>query len=259
MNAWRFGAAGYSSVHRWAFVCRSLLNGQGVTMKSTLLWAGAALLAVMVGVMAALLLPTCGLRLPFGLGQVAVCPSEVVSGADEGMLRAALRSEIAALERGIAGVQCVPAPEPQTLPEPEAVEMPPLPELNEDLFDGADLSDLQGCWQLDSPYAAQNVVTGEVIAFSEWTVCFNNDGTGVETMRGSDGSTCEGPITGHFIPGQALIIEEEANLPCSNNFEIFRRTVTCRLDEQERALCNSYQAEGGGSAEVIMRRLQEVP
>ncbi len=227
-------------------------------MKSTLLWAGAAVLAVMVGVTAALILPACGLRLPFGLGQVLACPAAVTAHADYGALRAELESEIASLERGLAEVQCVPEPEPEPLPEPERVETPP-PELNEDLIDRADLNDLQGCWELDSPYAAQNVVTGEVISFSEWTVCFNNDGTGRESMRGSDGSTCEGPITGSFIPGQALVIEEDANLPCSNNFEIFRRTVTCRLDEQERALCNSYQAEGGGSAEVIMRRLQEVP
>jgi hypothetical protein len=227
-------------------------------MKSTLLWAGAAVLAVMVGVTAALILPACGLRLPFGLGQVLACPAAVTAQADYGALRAELESEIASLERGLAEVQCVPEPEPEPLPEPERVETPP-PELNEDLIDRADLNDLQGCWELDSPYAAQNVVTGEVISFSEWTVCFNNDGTGRESMRGSDGSTCEGPITGSFIPGQALVIEEDANLPCSNNFEIFRRTVTCRLDEQERALCNSYQAEGGGSAEVIMRRLQEVP
>ena len=229
-------------------------------MMSTLLWAGAAVLTVTIGVTSALILPACSLRLPFGLGQLSACPSVVTTQADKGALRAELQSEVASLERRLSGLQC--RPDPATLPEPERVETPlsePPPELNGDLLDRADLKDLQGCWELDSPYAAQNVVTGQVISFSEWTVCFNNDGAGRETMRGSDGSTCEGPITGSFLPGQALVIKEDANLPCSNNFEIFRRTVTCRLDEQERALCNSYQSETGGSAEVIMRRLQEVP
>lgn len=229
-------------------------------MKSTLLWVGAVVLAVMVGIMAALILPACGLRLPFGLGQVLACPPVATAQADDGALRAGLQADVAELERRLAGLQCEPEAKP--LPKPERVETPPPeppPELNKDLLDRADLNDLQGCWELDSPYAAQNVVTGQVISFSEWKVCFNNDGTGRESMRGSDGSTCEGPITGSFLPGQALVIKEDANLPCSNNFEIFRRTVTCRLDAQERALCNSYQSEPGGSAEVILRRLQEVP
>lgn len=224
-------------------------------MSRVLLWAGAAALALLVTLSAALILPACGLVLPFGLGTWAACPPVIVQSTEDAT-RDGLQAEIAGLERQIAALQCLPEPEPEL-----RAETPPLPEpeLGEDMLERADVGDLEGCWELDSPYAAQNRATGEVIEFSEWNVCFSADGTGRETMKGSDGSTCEGPVTGNFIPGQALIIEEPADLPCSNNLAILRRTVTCRLDLEQRAVCNSYQAEGGGNAEVIMRRLQEAP
>lgn len=222
-------------------------------MRNALLWAGAALLAIVVALGAMLILPACGLVLPLGLGQISECPATARTASADTALGTALQAEIVALERSISALQCVPELPPPVVPDP----IEEAPELDEEMLDRADLNDLQGCWVLDSPYAAQNKVTGEITHFSEWTVCFEMDGTGRETMTGSDGSTCEGPVTGGFVPGQALVIEEAANLPCSNGFAILKRTVTCRLDAGGRALCTSYQSEGGSSAEVIMRRLQE--
>ena len=221
-------------------------------MRSAFVWAGAGGLAVLTLAAGALILPTCGLRLPFGLGVLNECPVVVQVPSPSGgeAARSALLSEITALERRLSGLAC-PAPPPRA-------ETPPPP-LDEAMIDQADLGALQGCWMLDSEYRVQNRETGAITEYSEWTVCFDANGQGRETMRGSDGSTCEGAVSGSFIPGEALVIDEGDDLPCSNNVAILKRRVTCRLDENQRAVCNSFQPESGSNAEVIMRRAPETP
>lgn len=228
-------------------------------MRGAVVWAGAGGLAVMTAAAAALVLPACGLRLPFGLGTVLECPEQArlatPSGGDAA--RAALLAEIGGLERDIALLACTPERAEAPLLPPPPPEPPP--ELDEDMIEEADLGALRGCWMLDSPYRAQNRATGAITDYSEWTICFDGSGSGRETMRGSDGSTCEGAVTGSFLPGEALVIDEAEDLPCSNSVAILRRQVTCRLDADQRAVCNSYQPESGSNAEVIMRRAPEAP
>ena len=226
-------------------------------MKITLVWMAALALVGLVAFAAALLVPACGLRLPFTSLEIFACPVAAKPAAQpDHALRDSLRQEVAAMELRLAGLQC-PAPVPPA-PSPETVQDPlPPPPLDADLLERADLGELQGCWQLDSAYSAQNMVTGVVIDFPEWTMCFDSSGSGTETMRGSDGSTCEGPVKGTFLQGEALVVEEAADLPCSGDFAILRRRITCRLDADQQAACDSYQPEGGGVAEVIMRRAEE--
>ena len=232
-------------------------------MRIVSIWVGGAALLAVLAVTAALLLPSCAVELPFGGLRIGSCPGTVAPDplAEDQVASAALRAEIRALEARLSGLACPASPpepvaEPDPAPEPEPE---PPPTLDKDMIDKADLGDLRGCWALDSPYRTQNRATGEITDFSEWTVCFDAAGNGTETMQGSNGIRCEGPVSGSFIPGQALVIEEAANLPCSNDMEILQRRVTCRVDGAERASCSSFQPESGSSADVIMRRTQEAP
>ncbi|WP_444461332.1 hypothetical protein [Rhodobacter capsulatus] len=236
-----------------------------MSMRIVSIWVGGAALLAVSAATAALLLPSCEVALPFGSLWLGSCPGTILQDplAEDRVASAALRAEIRSLEARLAGLDCpapvaAPLPAPEPLPEPEPETDPP-PVLDKDMIDKADLGDLQGCWALDSPYRTQNRATGEITEFSEWTVCFDAGGNGTETMRGSNGIRCEGPVSGSFVPGQALVIEEAANLPCSNDMEILQRRVTCRVDGAERASCSSFQPESGSSSEVIMRRTQEAP
>jgi hypothetical protein len=97
------------------------------------------------------------------------------------------------------------------------------------------------------------------IDFADWEVCFGADGNGRETMAGSDGTTCAGPIQVRFDADGTLVIDEPADLPCSNGFAIFRREVRCAVDATGTASCRSLQPEVSGDSPVIMRRAKEQP
>jgi len=228
-------------------------------MRGLFVWVGAGGLVVAAVAAAAAILPACGLRLPFGLGTVLECPeiNRIALPSGGAAARAAILADISGLERDIAALACTP--QRVETPTPPPAPLPPAPELDEAMIDEGDVGALRGCWMLDSPYRAQNRETGAITEYSEWTICFDGSGRGQETMRGSDGSTCTGNVTGSFLPGEALVIDEAEDLPCSNQVAILRRQVTCRLDATQRATCNSYQPESGSNAEVIMRRAPEAP
>lgn len=235
-------------------------------MRIALIWTGSVALAALAAGCAALVLPACEIALPFGSYHLGICPGLHAGRKPSGgqPARDALQAEIRSLERALAGQNCRPvaAPEPEPVPVPAAEPEPPPeppPVIDQSMLDKADLSDLRGCWVLDSPYRTQNGVTGEVTEFSDWTVCFDAAGNGHETMQGSNGISCAGPVTGSFVPGQALVIEEADDLPCSDDMAILKRRVTCSVDQGQRASCESFQPEGGSRVDVIMRRSQEAP
>lgn len=236
---------------------------------------------MLVGVVAgsgALLLKSCGLRLPFFSVALSICDDGATQSAasriatlEEG--RSALLREIAALERGLATTQCeVTAPEPPReradLMPPPQFDMPPPqfdapparpsdPEgLDRDSFESRDISVLDGCWDLDSDYRTRNVDTGAITDYTRWHMCFDQTGRGTQTMQATDGTTCQGPVEGRFDEAGRLIMDDGTPVQCSNGGTIFRRVITCELDDTGRADCLSRQPfDGrGGAAEVGLRR-----
>lgn len=246
-------------------------------MRPILIWAGAAMLGLAVLVAGALLLPACALRLPFGLLLAGPCTADpqIVALDRLRVERAALLAEIAALEGRLDGLACpapvAPDPQPSPQPEPDLPDLPallPLPEpppaplpdvapgeeLSEDMLREGNVEALSGCWALESVFITHDVDTGRPTEFRDWTVCFDQSGQGSQTMRGSDGSVCEGPVSGGFPGDGTLSIIEPADLVCDNGMTIFRRETTCSVDPSGRAACLSVQPQSGGSGEVIMRR-----
>jgi len=232
-------------------------------MRPMLMIPAAVLLVLFAAAAAVLLLPACGLRLPGGFLLNAACPVPAriaPAQADDGD---ALRREIATLERRLSQIECraEAPPPPAAVPEPEP-EPEPEDGLNRRAFAERDPSVIDGCWDLDSEYRVTNRRTGAVTEFSEWQICFSPDGTGTERMvgrRGQDRITCEGPLSRRFNEEGGLEIVEPRNLGCSNGSEIFRRIVTCTIDENNRADCRSRQPETGSNSPVRLRRAQGTP
>lgn len=151
--------------------------------------------------------------------------------------RAVLRSRVFELERELAAMQCVAEP-----PDPNAP-------LSPEGWLGRDLSMLRGCWALESSYRTRNVDTGEIVSYPRWQMCFDAEGNGTQLMEGSDGSTCEGPVTARFDTG-GLALVEPGDLPCSDGGAIHRRDILCAPAPEGRAMCDTLQQETGGEARV---------
>jgi hypothetical protein len=238
----------------------------------------ALLLVAAIGVSASLVLASCALNLPLGLGALGQCgPTAVLSASasQEDLNRiAVLTSDIGALERQIAGLQCkatppalrsepsvVAAPEPPTLApeptvEPEPEPAPPEPtadDLTQEDFGRGDIAVLKGCWDLDSVYRTRDEQTGRVYVYDRWSLCFDDIGQGVERMRATSGETCVGPVTGQFTDDR-LRITEPANLSCTGGTEIFQRNLDCSLDAEGRANCTVSQPQVGTTSTARLRR-----
>lgn len=178
-----------------------------------------------------------------------------------------LQHEILLAENALGKIQCeaVHAPPPPAEQQPEPAPVPPpadvtapgpeVPQIDEQRWRSGDIGLLDGCWELDSDYRTQNVRTGRITHFNEWTMCFSGGaGAGRETMTATDGTTCSGPVSGRFDQDNRLVVREPRNLECSDNSFIYRRIVTCELAENGVANCVTAQPERNTRSEVRLRR-----
>ena len=218
----------------------------------------AVVLALVAGASVYLLVEACGLRLPFSNRIISLCPRDQVDAEKRAIevqvaQNRTLEADIAALERDLASQVCeaVPPPEPEPAPPPKVTETPSG--LAPDAFDEDDISVMEGCWELSSQYDVHHIRTGEIISFRDWRICFDGQGNGRETMRATNGLTCEGVLSGDIGEGR-LSMREPGNLICANGFEIFRRDITCALDAQGVANCSTYQPEIDGRGQATLRR-----
>lgn len=223
----------------------------------------ALLLVGAIGASTVLLLQSCGVRVPFTTWALSDCATGDQLALRTDQAAADRRTEdltgrIAALEQDLALMRCEPPP-PVTEPVVEPAPPPQTPPQTEsglapDAFDDRDISVMEGCWQLDSDYAVRDVDTGAVTQFRDWELCFDAEGNGRETMRATNGVTCEGPIRGRITERERLVMTEPGNLQCSNRSFIFRRDITCSIDAQGRANCESVQPETNSRGRATLRR-----
>ncbi|SFT66998.1 hypothetical protein [Sedimentitalea nanhaiensis] len=222
------------------------------------------LLVAVIGISAALLLRSCGVRLPFSQRIISVCENAdlLALRADLAVAdraNADLSSQVGALEQQLAGLVCEadppPLPPPPPPPRPKPPAKPKTPSgLAPDAFDGRDMSVMEGCWQLSSDYAVRDINTGKITRFKYWRICFDKNGNGTEQMRSTDGARCNGRLRGRMPGNGTLTMREPGNLQCDNGASIFRRDVTCKLDARGTAKCDTYQPETRGRGEATLRR-----
>ncbi|MBT3143072.1 hypothetical protein DS909_18585 [Phaeobacter gallaeciensis] len=215
-------------------------------------------LIALVGASANLLLQACGVTFPFTGNRLGKCEQPLAasvvlaqSQADQDAI--ALTQRIQSLEQRLARLQCKADPPPPPPPPP-----PPKPKtpsgLKPDAFDEADISVMEGCWELSSDYAVREINTGQITRFKYWRICFDKNGRGTEQMRSTNGVRCNGRLTGRMPGNGVLTMREPGNLKCDNDSSIFRRDITCRIDSRGRANCDTYQPETNGRSSATLRR-----
>lgn len=204
-----------------------------------------ALLAVVVAV-AALAFVSCAALPVFGTWLPGYCPDIASSDSTDALTRAqerraALQEHLGALERELLAL----GPCPAQVVSPDAVD----PER----WREQDISLFEGCWQLDSDFSLINPNTREVETVRDWKVCFEADGTGHQNFSLSNGVECAGTIRAFFTSQNTMGVEERRDIPCSDGINVTRKQGTCRLDLENRVVCEFTSRDGGRSTAQFQR------
>ncbi|WP_414897883.1 hypothetical protein [Rhodovulum sp. YEN HP10] len=172
----------------------------------------------------------------------------------------ALLRDIRRTENELAALQC------EAVPPAPAQDPPPATDsagIDPGIWNRGDIRVLDGCWELDSDFRTRDIQTGRITHYTQWEMCFDRQGNGRETMTATNGTTCQGAVSGQFLaPGtagdrQRLEVREPGNLRCSDGGYIHQRIITCELAGDGSASCVNFQPETGGRGEVRLRRRTE--
>ncbi len=235
-------------------------------MLRALIIVGSVTLVMSVSAVGYLVLQACAVVLPFGWQLPGACRDagvlselETLDGDNE-----ALRREILMLERRLGAVQCeadysgiesVPELPASVEPQIEATRpSQPEDEIDADAWEAGDVGLLEGCWELDSDIRVQDVDTGTYTHFNQWNMCFDASGQGRETMQATNGTSCEGTVSGQFRTTGRLAISEPGNLMCSDGSYIYQRDLDCSLSADGLASCAVRQPELQRNSTVRLRR-----
>ncbi|MBD0865453.1 MAG: hypothetical protein GDA36_07540 [Rhodobacteraceae bacterium] len=229
---------------------------------------GVGVLALLLVLIAALVLPACGVRFVVGQSLLQFCPVALTAPADQSTTdallerRRALLAEIQGLERGLGLRSCAPVPPPA--PEPIPQQQAETPDgIDTEAWNNQDVTLLEGCWILDGEdYHVSDINDPRKITrFTEWEMCFDAHGQGEQTLYGTHLPTgaakyCAGNTSAAFDERGHLVLSDAANVQCDNSY-IYRRVTTCELIEHGRAQCFTVQPDSpgrGGSDEVRLKR-----
>ncbi|MCF6231884.1 MAG: hypothetical protein L3J36_02090 [Rhodobacteraceae bacterium] len=220
----------------------------------------ALVLIGLIGLSAWLLLRSCAVHLPFTDRLITVCETQEAIQTRSDLRQTdrdnhALSLRIARLQRQLGDVICEAEPPPPPPPPPPEPETPSG--LDPEAFDEADISVMEGCWELSSNYSVRHVRTNKITRFKYWRICFDANGQGSEIMRSTDGIVCKGNLSGKLPGNGKLTMREPGNLQCDNDSYIYRRDITCTLDQDGSAKCKTYQPETQGRDTVTLRRARE--
>lgn len=157
-----------------------------------------------------------------------------------------LRTLLAQLmeERGQRQLQC---PIPKPAPPPTVVQKAPppkLPGLTQTLWDKRDLSVLKGCWKLHNNITLTNDKTKQTTNIQSWQMCFDNAGTGMQTILDADGTSCTGPLEAHFDDNTLVIAEPQR---CTGSLTLDHGSTSCQRVSADEADCDRAEDEGPGA------------
>lgn len=165
-----------------------------------------------------------------------------------------LRTLLATLteEVGRRQLQCpIPAAPPPAPPTPN---QPPRADLPQDRWDRRDLAMFEGCWSL---YTAVTVFDDSLTQASKvraWRQCFDNHGSGRQTIVLEDGRQCEGPLAASF--GQDGILHVTEPNACHGSLHLKRSERLCRRLGDTEAECNGRNIEGSRSGRAYVGRFR---
>jgi hypothetical protein len=222
------------------------------------------------------LLGACGVRLPgSGRSLVLFCPAVTRvrapdAAAAESVRQRVLEEVVRRLELALLQRPACPAlPVREAGAEPPAAMAPPAPavprvetaavptpaeDLPADKWERGEVSLLEGCWELETDYRIRWPGMGRVTNVTNWTMCFDAQGQGNQTLLLSDGRRCGSAISGGFTAQGRLRLQDAGNVPCGPDSFIHERRIDCERVDAARAQCTTSQAASGGHANASFRR-----
>ncbi len=130
----------------------------------------------------------------------------------------------------------LPSPAPASIPSPPAA-------LPQNRWDQHDLGVLSGCWSLYTPVVVSNATRTQSSKVQSWRMCFNNHGTGQQTVTLEDGRGCQGPLSAGFAGEGFLRVTHPA--PCiSPALEMVRAGMLCQRLNDSEAACEVDNLDG---------------
>ena len=207
-----------------------------------------------------LLIPACNISI-FKKGILDNCAdgSQAKQNSQETILE-----DVSILQKRISELELALLNEPCALTQKVTVDQAPINTEGEERLEDSlsqddivawqekDTTFLNDCWVLKgSELKFRDVITSEISYSSAMEICFDENGKGSETLE-LNGSECVGDASATFASDGALTIEEQDNLACSDGHVIYKRIITCKIDDTAVASCRSYQPYSGANDEFIM-------
>ncbi len=217
---------------------------------------GAALFLGLIVVLAALILPTCGVRLG-AFGKLDFCPSTSTLSLDlekELERLAVLEDRLRGLERHLVRLPACPPHLPLQPPPELRAELQPPPEPDPDMLDAEkwaqkDLSSLEGCWALASDFSVEDVETHEVTEVASLEMCFDENGNGEKHLVMTDGVECEGEVWATYLESGMLQINDREDIYCTDGSYVYRGIADCELEPNGEAACTGRNPAFEGEAD----------
>ena len=210
----------------------------------------AGLLTLVFFALSVVLLTACGVRLPFGLGEIGLCTGDRLI-AERQLTIAIERQQV--LGRRAASLEA--ALDAQTCEDVSDAQVASEPEIDVEAWEDRDVTLLEGCWMLDSDYQLADRDTGAISEVVAWEMCFDSAGNGSQTLVFDDGTQCRSSqVTAAFADDGNLVMSDNTDVSCEENWLIYERTMTCVLDAAGTASCVSSQEETGSRTPVRLHR-----
>jgi len=163
----------------------------------------------------------------------------LVAGRRAAVRQAALEGELGTLRAAVrAGQQhCLTA----------AKAPPPVPPaLPEQAWRTHDLGMLKGCWHRYTNMVTINPITGHLNPVTNWLLCFDKSGQGVQNVVWRDGASCTNPVRAHFTPDDSLSIDD--TIPCGQSppsrRSLFLGRIVCKRLSSAEASCARVDLNG---------------
>ena len=205
---------------------------------------GAALLAVaLLALAGGLLLPAWapGAQPPPAMCQVDGAQMDLMRrqaaadsrGEDLKKLLAATNDDIGRQQLLCPIPQAEAAIRPPPVPAPPPAPSPPRAELPANRWNERDLSMLDGCWHNSTQLNMRREEDGLVRSVQDWKMCFNHGGYGRQSIRLTDGSSCDGGISAGFGRENRLLITDETKCTGPNVLLRAGRFECTRISDDE--------------------------
>ena len=126
-------------------------------------------------------------------------------------------------------------------------------DLPADKWDKGDLTMLKGCWHLVTDLTLYGLGTHEPRPVATWVICFDETGTGSQTVTFKNGNGCSGPVRASFSADHQLVIIEPRN--CMGAYDIVLGLTKCTRVSDGQAQCvRQDQGYGNGTSKGTFQR-----